>query len=184
MIIVSILGMDHYEAISRTRALHKKLVDIYEVADTEIEFFAPESFIIHDGFEQTSFRLNIQVEAPYDDADKEEEVKDIIFDTLKDLAIHMRVVFKYFEPEHEYIKIDPDYPEYMSDKNTVKAENHDHDHFDDEEEEDDEEMYDEPYMGDIISEFDDYIKEHPDASTQEVYQALTEIREKVSDRNK
>ncbi len=181
MITVSILGMDYYEAISRTKALHKKLVEAYGIEDNELEFFAPNSFIIHDGFEQTSFRLNIKIEAPYEEQDKEEIIKDIVFDTLKDLAIHLRVVFSYFEPEHEYIKIDPDYPEYMSEKNTVKAEEHHHDD-DLNEDEDDEELYDEPYMGDIISEFDDYIKAHPDASTQEVYAALTEIREKVSNK--
>ncbi len=178
MITVSILGMDYYEAIAKTKLLHKKLVEAYNIEDDELEFFAPESFIIHDGFEQTSFRLNIKVEAPFDDADKEEEVKDIIFESLKDVAIHLRVVFTYFEPEHEYLKIDDSYPKYMSEKNTVKADNHDHDEH--EEEEEDEANYDEPYMGDIISEFDEYIKKHPNASNEEVYKALTGIREDVT----
>lgn len=179
MVTVSILGMDYYEAISKTKLLHEKLVKAYNLEDDELEFFAPESFIIHNGFEQTSFRLNIQVEAPFDDEDKEEEVKNIIFDALKDVAVHLRVVFRYFEPEHEYLKIDDTYPKYMSESNTVKADNHDHEH-EHEEENDDEEIYDEPYMGDIMSEFDEYIQAHPNASNEEVYKALMGIREDVT----
>lgn len=179
MIIVSLLGMDRYEAIEKTKKLHQRLVEAYGIEDNELEFFAPDSFIIHDGMEQTSFRLNVKVEAPFDDQDKEDIVKDIIFDELKDLAIHIRVLFTYFDPEHEYLKIDDSYPEYMSEKNTVKADCHDDDD-DEETRQDEEETYDEPYMGDIISEFDEYIKKHPNATNEEVYQALSGIREKVT----
>jgi hypothetical protein len=182
MITVSILGMDYYEAIAKTKLLHKKLVEAYGIEDDELEFFAPESFIIHDGFEQTSFRLNVQVEAPFDDADKEAQVKDILFDALKDTAVHIRVVFRYYEPEHEYLKIDDSYPKYMSESNTVKAEEHDHDH-EEMDEQTEKETYDEPYMGDIMSEFDEYVKAHPNASTQEIYQALTGIREEVTEKH-
>lgn len=177
MITVSILGMDFYEAISKTKALHKKLVEAYQIEDDELEFFAPESFIIHDGHEQTSFRLNIKVEAPYGEEDKETFVKDIILEGLKDVAVHFRIVFSYFDPEHEYLSIDDSYPKYLNDHNTVKAEE---DHEDEEEQQNEEETYDEPYMGDIISEFDEYIQAHPNASNEEVYQALTGIREKVT----
>ena len=177
MITVSILGMDYYEAIRRTKPLHRKLVDAYGIEENELEFFAPESFIIHDGFEQTSFRLNIKVEAPEEFMYKEEEIAAIIKDALKDVAIHKRILFTYFDPIHEYLDIDESYPEYMNDDNTVKAED-EHDH--EEEEQEYRETYEEPYMGDIISQFDEYVQEHPNASNEEVYKALTEIREKVT----
>ena len=38
-------------------------------------------------------------------------------------------------------------------------------------------------MGDIIGEFDAYIQKHPDATNDEIYQALTEIREKVTEKH-
>lgn len=183
MITVSLLGMDYYQAIEVTKRIHSRLVEIYRCKDEDLVFFAPESFLIHDGIEQTSFRLNIRVEAPDMYADREREVKDVLFDALKDVAIHFRVLFTYFEPEHEYLKIDDIYPEYMTDKNVVKAEDeHDHDH---EEEDDDSysEEYEEPYMGDIIGEFDTYIQQHPDATNDEIYKALTEIREKVTEKH-
>ncbi len=183
MITVSLLGMDHYYAIDVTKKIHQRLVEIYRCKDEDLIFFAPESFLIHDGFEQTSFRLNIEVEAPETYIDKEKEVRDALFEALSDVAIHFRLLFRYFEPEHEYLKIDDTYPEYMNDNNVVKAE---HDHDEEEEEGSDEdysEDYEEPYMGDIIGEFDAYIQKHPDATNEEIYQALTGIREKVTERH-
>lgn len=182
MITVSLLGMDYYQAIEVTKKIHSRLVEIYRCKDEDLLFFAPESFLIHDGIEQTSFRLNIRVEAPDNYMDRESEVKEALFDALKDVAIHFRVLFTYFEPEHEYLKIDDTYPEYMTEKNVVKAEDeHDHDHEDSDD--DYSEEYEEPYMGDIIGEFDTYIQQHPDATNDEIYKALTEIREKVTDRH-
>ncbi len=182
MITVSLLGMDYYQAIDVTKKIHSKLVEIYRCKDEDLVFFAPESFIIHDGIEQTSFRLNIKVEAPEMYMDRESEVREALFDSLKDVAIHFRLLFTYFDPEHEYLKIDDTYPEYMTENNVVKAEDS-HDH---EEEDDDQsysEEYEEPYMGDIIGEFDAYIQKHPDATNDEIYQALTEIREKVTEQH-
>ena len=182
MITVSLLGMDYYLAIEATAKLHNALLSIYRIKDEDLIFFAPDSFLIHDGIEQTSFRLNIKVEAPIGYEDKEREVRDFLFSAMKEYAIHILILFTYFEPEHEYLQIDETYPEYMTDKNMVKAEEaHDHEH----EEEVDEysEEYEEPYMGDIISEFDEYIQKHPDATNEEVYEALSGIRESVTRRH-
>jgi hypothetical protein len=179
MIIVSLLGMDSYEAIETTKKLHALLVKAYGVKDEELEFFAPESFIIHDGVEQTNYRLNLRIEAPEAYQGKEKEVKDLIFDALRDVAVQFRILFVYFKPEHEYLHIDESYPIYMTDKNTVKVGNGE----EKEEKENYEEEYEEPYMGDIIGEFDKYLKEHPNASDKEVYEALSGIREEVNSRH-
>ncbi len=186
MITVSLLGMDYYQAIDVTKKIHNRLVEIYRCKDEDLVFFAPESFLIHDGIEQTSFRLNIRVEAPDMYMDRESEVKEALFDALKDVAIHFRLLFTYFEPEHEYLKIDDTYPEYMTEKNVVKAETddeHDHDHEEDDDDDSYSEEYEEPYMGDIIGEFDAYVQNHPDATNDEIYKALTEIRERVTEKH-
>lgn len=184
MIIVSILGMDYYEAIEKTEGLHDKLAAAYHVEKNQLEFFAPQSFIIHDGIEQTSFRLNINIEAPYGTEDREEEVRDILFDHFKNTAIHMRVFFRYFDPEHEYLKIDEEYPEYMTPSNVVKAERAHRHEEEVKDEEEFEEEYEEPYMGDIITEFEAYVKEHPEATPNEVYQAISGIRDDVTKKHK
>lgn len=180
MIIVSILGMDYYEAIEKTERLHDKLAQCYGVKKTELEFFAPQSFIIHDGIEQTTFRLNINIEAPEGYEDREREATEIIFEHFRNTAIHMRVRFNYFNPEHEYVKLDEEYPEYMTPSNMIKAEREEKYEEQDAYEKAFEENYEEPYMGDIISEFDNYIKDHPNASSKEVYEAISGIRENVT----
>lgn len=38
-------------------------------------------------------------------------------------------------------------------------------------------------MGDIIGQFDEYIKKHPDATNEEIYQALSGIREDVTEKH-
>lgn len=180
MIIVSLLGTDRYMAIDKSKALQNELAKIYDVDKDEVEFFAPESFIIHGGMEQTFFHLNLKIEAPYEMQDKEETVLSFLKDQFKDMAVHLRVYFEYFDPEHEHVLFDADYPKYMNDKNVVKV-----DHSDSEEEGEwtEEEEYEEPYMGDIIGEFDRYVKDHPDASDKEVYEALTAIRKDVTEKH-
>lgn len=183
MIIVSLLGADRYMAIEKTKALQEEMAKIYGVDKEELEFFAPESFIIHGGMEQTFYHLNIRIEAPYEMQDHEESVLSFLKDSFKDMAVHLRILFTYFDPDHEYVLLDPDYPKYMNDKNVVKVD-HDHGHGEEEEEEwTDEEKYEEPYMGDIIGEFDRYIEKHPDATDQEIYQALTDIRKDVTEKH-
>ena len=125
MIIVSLLGTDPYSAIGHTQRIHKGLCQIYGIDEDELEFFAPESFIIHNGMEQTSYHLNIRVEAPYDCQDREETVVDYLKNAFKDLAIHIRILFSYFDPDHEYVFFDPDYPRFMTQSNVVKADIHD-----------------------------------------------------------
>lgn len=178
MIIVSLLGTDRYMAIDKSKALQDELARIYGVDKDEVEFFAPESFIIHGGMEQTFFHLNLRIEAPYEMQDKEESVLLFLKDQFKDMTVHLRVLFSYFDPEHEHVLFDAEYPKYMNDKNVVKV---DHSHSEESDEEwTEEEEYEEPYMGDIIGEFDRYVQEHPDASDKEVYEALTSIRKEVT----
>lgn len=180
MIIVSLLGMDSYQAIQVSKRLHKRLVEVYHIDDSQLMFYAPESFLIHDGIEQTSFRLDVKVEASEQYEDKEREARDVLFEGLKDVAVHIRVLFSYFKSENEYMYIDETYPEFMNDSNTVKAEVEEDE---EDEERDYEEEYDEPYMGDIIGQFDEYIKKHPDATNEEIYQALSGIREDVTEKH-
>ncbi len=180
MIIVSLLGTDPYNAIDYTKRIHKGLTEIYGIDSNDLEFFAPASFIIHDGMEQTSYHLNVRIEAPYDLQDREEAAVNYLKDAFKDLAIHVRILFSYFDSEHEHVFFDSDYPAFMTESNVVKADSH---HEEAEEEEDFAEE-EEPYMGDIIGEFDAYVREHPDATDREVYEALTGIRKDVNDRHR
>ena len=181
MITVSLLGRDEYEAIRYTDKLHKAIKDIYQCKDEEINFFAPRSFLIHDGREQTTFRLDVKVEAPKGTEDKETEASNAIAALLKDdAAIHIRIVFDYYDPKHEHRYIDNDYPLYRDKSNTVQAQEA---HDEEAENQEYEETYEEPYRGDIIGDFDKFLKQHPDATNEEVYEALTGIRKDVTERH-
>lgn len=185
MITIKLFGMDSYEAIRYTKKLNKKLAELYDVSENEIEFFACEGFIIHNGFEQTNFRLDVEIEAPEQFEELENEVKDSICDFLREenVAVHFRFLFTYFDPSHEYLLTDESYPLYMNDNNTVKAKNEEDEEVDTSSDSDDEEEYDEPYMGDIIGEFDEFIKNHPNATNREIYEALAGIREDVTSKH-
>lgn len=183
MIFIKLFGMDSYEAIRYTKMLQTKLANLYDVSENEIEFYAADGFIIHNGFEQTNFRLNVEIEAPEQFEDLENEVKDTICDCLREenVAVHFHFIFNYFDPIHEYLLNDDSYPLYMTDKNTIKAESEEE--VDTSSDNDDEEEYDEPYMGDIIGEFDEYVKNHPNATNREIYEALAGIREDVTNKH-
>jgi hypothetical protein len=180
MVIVTLSGMDIYEAIDETKRLHAPLIALYGLKENELEFYAPEGFIIHNGIEQTAFRLNITVEAPIDKKDKEADAVKILTTALKNVAIHFRVLFRYFDPANEHLVLDATYPEYMDESNTVKAESQKQFEEEQKNEKAFEEESEEPYMGEIIPEFDKYIKEHPDATSDEVYAALAGIRKDVT----
>ena len=64
MITVELLGIDSYLAQDLCKDVHEGLANMYETKAEDILFFAPESFLIYKGLEQTSYRLNIVVEAP------------------------------------------------------------------------------------------------------------------------
>lgn len=176
MIVVDIMGIDTILAISEEKKVHQDLANIYEIDEEDLIFRALEGFIIHNGVEQTSFLLDLKIQAPTEYIKKEEEVKAYLFNAFKDVSIHKRILFTYFDEERETIFKDDDYPLYMSDKNVVHIQ-----HENEEEYDEYEETHEEPYMGEILSEFDNYIKEHPNADEKEVYEVLSGIREKVTE---
>lgn len=183
MIVIDMMGIDTIMAISEEKKVHKDLCAIYSIEEDELIFRAIEGYVIHNGVEQTSFLLSLEIQAPTEFIDKEDEVKAYLYNAFKDVSIHKRILFKYFDAERETVFKDETYPLYMSDKNVVHIEN-DHNHDEEDEEKYYQQTYEEPYMGDILSEFDNYIKEHPDASNKEVYDALSGIRKEVNNKNK
>ncbi len=179
MILISLLGMDMYQAIDFSRKLHDPLVKAFGCSDDDLNFYAPSSFLIHNGTEQTSFWIEVRVIASDEYRHCQERVSEILVKALDDVSVHQHIIFSYFDEDSEVIHTDPDYPLYMTDSNTVRAEEHHHN--EDEEEED---LEEEPYYGAIISQFDEYIKEHPDATNREIYEVLAGIREEITARNK
>ena len=142
MITITIYGSDRYAVGDYSREITKKLANLWEIDPQEIVFLAPEMYIYHQGVEQTSYQGIIHVEAPKRYQVFESRVAKFILDTASTYMIHLSLRFCYFE-EHEYQKLHPDYPRFMSDDNSVLTS---------------EEEYDENteiYEGDIFENFEE-----------------------------
>ena len=176
MVLVSLRGYDHIELIRITKSLHKGLAEILGCNREDLVFYAPESFIIHEGAEQTSFFLDIEIEAPEKYRGKEDEIVEFLKKSLEEIVIHFRVLFTYFDESNERVFFNEDYPRFMNDSNTVKVDEHDHD--DDEEEDGEEEEEDDVYYGNILSAYDSYMAEHPNATAEEITDFLNKQTEK------
>lgn len=146
MITIELLGVDQYMAEEFVKDIHENVAQIYETKAEDIIFFAPDSFLIYKGVEQTSFQLNVVVEAPSKYAPLEKKVADFLLKAFSETHIHVHLLFRYFEKEHEYEFINENYPRFMTDDNMAKF--------------DTEADVDSPSMEDAFDGYDDKVKEH------------------------
>ena len=175
MVIVTLKGMDVYHLMSKTKDLHPAIASIYKIEnEDDLLFYCQEGFVAHNGVDQTSFVLFVYIDADIKYKDKEKEVTRKIKQVLSDTAIHFYFRFTYKNEGDELLLKDSTYPLYMKDDNMIKVEgenNHSHEHnF----EHDDEE----PFMGNVISEYEKYVESNPDATPEELYKALMSIKNK------
>lgn len=150
MINITLIGQDIFLAAEIDKGMLKSLAKLYEVKEEEIIVSAHESFLYHDGVEQTSYHLLVRVEASKKYGACEELVAKYLLHYLKKYAIHIRVYFVYFSEENYYEEINEDYPLYLKESNIVEE-----DFPDSSQEEEDEEIY----HGNIFEEFDKLVKE-------------------------
>lgn len=160
MITISFLGSEKYLDSNLCLRIQAGLAGIYETDQDEIMFYAPESFLIHGGVEQTSFQIFVEVEAPKGCVAVEKQAAAFLRKVLKEISVHSRLLFRYYEPEHEYIDIDSDYPRYMTADNTVKFSD---ESADEEESEEDEE---EPYLGNAFAEVEEHFPSAPESGEE------------------
>ncbi|MBO8414706.1 MAG: hypothetical protein IAC78_04495 [Firmicutes bacterium] len=145
MIVIKLLGIDQFNAQELVRDIHLEAAKIFETNPEEIIFYAPDSFLIYKGVEQTSYQLNIEVEAPKKYEPLEEKIASCLIKLFNTTHIHVRVLFTYFDVEHEYNYVNPDYPRYMQEDNMV--------HFDYEENSDD------VYLGNAFEGYEKKVEE-------------------------
>ncbi len=189
MVLVSLRGYDHIELIHIAKPLQKGLAEILGCNREDLVFYAPESFIIHEGTEQTSFFLDIEIEAPYMYRGKEDEIVEFLKHSLSDVVIHFRVLFTYFDESNERVFFNEEYPRFMNDSNTVKVDEHEHEHHHEHDDQtidyssfyngsqyqEEEEEKDDVYYGNILGEYDKFIAEHPDATNEEIAEYLNKV---------
>ncbi|MFA6796141.1 MAG: hypothetical protein WCR63_00990 [Bacilli bacterium] len=165
MITISLLGVDQFQAQSFVKDVQDEVAQAFEVSPEEIVFYAPDSFLIYRGVDQTSYQLNIVVSAPRKYEPIEKQAADVLIKIFKQTHVHVRVVFEYFAPQHEYEYVNEEYPRFMTPDNMA--------HFEAMEEEDEKEGV-EPYLGDVFAEaeYDKRLKEKDEELAREERERL------------
>lgn len=122
MINIVLKGIDIYLAGDFEKKLIAPLAKVMKVHEREIVLSALESLVYHNGVEQTSMHLYIDVECDKKYAQYEKEVADLILGLSKQFAIHTHVLFKYYETIHLHEEIDHQYPLYLDEGNIANVE--------------------------------------------------------------
>lgn len=113
MITISFLGLDQFVVGRYSKEHTKALASLFETNEDEINFYAPNSMVFHNGVEQTSWNLIVIVKAPVKYKPLEKVVAKYLLDTLPLFSIHIELEFEYFEMSSRYERINPDYPRYI-----------------------------------------------------------------------
>lgn len=122
MITISILGLDQYVTGHYSKDHTTNLASLFETSEDNISFYAPNSYIFHNGVEQTSWDSIVRVHAPTKFKVMEEKVAKYLLQTLKDFSINVAVEFYYYENENRHAYVNKDYPRFIKDDNMVNVE--------------------------------------------------------------
>ena len=122
MITISVLGLDQY-AVGHYSKIHtKNLASLFETSEDNISFYAPNSYVFHNGVEQTSWNTIVRIHAPHKYECFESKVAKYILNTLKEFTINLSIEFYYYEESHHYSYLNKEYPHFITDDNIVDVE--------------------------------------------------------------
>ena len=114
MITIQILGLDQF-VVGHYSADHTgNLAQLFETEENDINFYAPNSMIFHNGAEQTSWHTVVIVRLPEKFHPLEDAVADYLLKTLTEFSINVEVQFDYYEEHHRHVSINPNYPRYIT----------------------------------------------------------------------
>lgn len=158
MIVISLLGVDQYQAASFVSDIQDEVAQIFETDPEEIVFYAPDSFLIYRGVDQTSYQLDVVVQCPQKYMPLESRISEYLIKVFTQTHVHVRILFEYFDPAHEHESINEEYPRFMTNENMA--------HFEAESDEEDPEKT-EPYTGNPFAEYDERVKAKEQEQTDE-----------------
>ena len=145
MVTINIYGLDQFVVGELSQRISKDVAKIYEMDIDDIHFISSNNMVFHEGNEQTSWRVFVEVNAPKKVEVLQDQMSRLLSHYISEVAIHLEILYKYYSSDHYYQKINNDYPPFLEDKNLVN--------FEDEYNEDMEEGEgeDEIYTGDIFA---------------------------------
>lgn len=122
MVTINIYGLDQFLVGEISAKMSQDFAKIYEMDEDEIHFIASNNMVFHNGNEQTSWRVFVEVNAPKKVEVLQEQAASIISHYIKEVAIHVEILFKYYSEDH-YVKVlNDEYPLFLDDKNVVNIE--------------------------------------------------------------
>lgn len=145
MISVFIYGLDQFLVGDLSVAIGKDLAKVYEVDEDDVNFVAPNTMVFHKRAEQTSWRVIVEVNVPKKLEVLQEQAEKVLLHHIKQIAIHVEILFKYYSIDHHLLEVNDDYPLYLEETPDVEI---DTEYPDDIEEGEGE---DEIYTGDIFA---------------------------------
>lgn len=166
MITISVLGLDQYVVGHYSKENSDNLVNLFECGEDDLNFYAPNSMVFHNGVEQTSWNTIVIVKASSKYSFAEKSVAEYLLKTLKEFSINVQIQFEYFGDEAVYEEINDDYPRYIKEDNIATQEDEPSDEDDDDSDEDDSEPNprdradldindpDQLYLGNVFDKFD------------------------------
>ena len=147
MITVVIYGLDQFVVGRLSREMTPNLAKLYELSEDEIIFVAPQNMVFHKGVEQTSWNIIIHVHAPKKVSVLQDQVANLILESIGDVAINKILEFYYYSEDNRYSKLNESYPRFIASDNLVDIE----EEYDEDMEEGEGE--DEIFTGDIFKNF-------------------------------
>ena len=147
MITIVIYGLDQFVVGRLSREMTPNLAKLYELSEDEIIFVAPQNMVFHKGVEQTSWNIIIHVHAPRKVSVLQDQVANLILESIGDVAINKILEFYYYSEDNRYSKLNESYPRFIASDNLVDIE----EEYDEDMEEGEGE--DEIFTGDIFKNF-------------------------------
>lgn len=147
MITITFYGLDQFVVGRLSKVLTPNVAKLYEVSEDEVNFHAPNMMVFHNGVEQTSWNVMIEVKAPLKVRVLQDQAAKLLLEGIGDVAINVQVIFNYYSQDDRYIKINDQYPRYITEDNLVGLDE-EYEGYDEEIEEGEEE--DQLYAGDIF----------------------------------
>ncbi len=144
MVTINIYGLDQFVVGELSARISKDIAKLYEMDEDEIHFISTNNMVFHEGNEQTSWRVFVEVTAPKKVEVLQEQMFMLLKHHISEVAIHLDVLFKYYSVDHHLNSRNNEYPLFLEDKNLV---NFDEEYTEDMEEGEGE---DEIYTGDIF----------------------------------
>ena len=122
MVTVNIYGLDQFLVGELSKKITRDFAKIYEMDEDEIHFIATNNMVFHNGEEQTSWRVFVEVNAPMKVEVLQDQAASILSHYLKEIAIHVEILFKYYSADHYVKRLNDEYPLFLEDKNIVNFE--------------------------------------------------------------